>query len=482
MDFGVAYLICILFLEIVIATTMEKANQLLAQNRMPEALDAYSAVIAKDAKNYQAIYRRATVYMALGKTKHAIPDLTSVLEIRPDFKTAQDQRGNIYIKQGKYDLAEVDFKQDAAKRNEIQELRNHEKAYHAAMYQENSLAKATEHLSALIEKSPWSIEFLEARAECYEHRGMFDDAILDLRPTTKLNPDNTKNWYKISLLHYRQGEIERSLETIRECLRLDQDHKACGDHYKKVKKLNKHLVAANDAIQNRDWRKAYESLDSAETANKDKIRAVTIDIEQNRCRGAAEKKNADGIKHCNTAIEMSDNHARTFIRRSEIHTLMGNHEECVADVEKAKEIDPNYADIDRLLKDAQKRLKQSQKRDYYKILGVARNADKKTVKKAYRKLAAQFHPDAVFRDFEGDPTEEERKKADAKFMDIAAAYEVLSDPEMRKQFDQGVDPLDAEQQAEENRNPFGGGFNPFGGGGGFKFHQGGGGGGFKFHF
>ena len=50
MDFGVAYLICILFLEIVIATTMEKANQLLAQNRMPEALDAYSAVIAKDAK------------------------------------------------------------------------------------------------------------------------------------------------------------------------------------------------------------------------------------------------------------------------------------------------------------------------------------------------------------------------------------------------------------------------------------------------
>ena len=104
-----------------------------------------------------------------------------------------------------------------------------------------------------------------------------------------------------------------------------------------------------------------------------------------------------------SAIEMNDNHARTYIRRSEIHTLMGNHEECIADVEKAKEIDPNYADIDRLLKEAQKRLKQSQKRDYYKILGVARNADKKTVKKAYRKLAAQFHPDAVFRDFEGEP-------------------------------------------------------------------------------
>lgn len=50
MDFGVAYLICILFIEVVVATTIEKANQLLSQNRLPEALDAYSDVISKDAK------------------------------------------------------------------------------------------------------------------------------------------------------------------------------------------------------------------------------------------------------------------------------------------------------------------------------------------------------------------------------------------------------------------------------------------------
>ena len=43
-----------------------------------------------------------------------------MLEIRPDFKQAQTERGKIYIKQGKYDLAEEDFKNDAAKRNEIQ--------------------------------------------------------------------------------------------------------------------------------------------------------------------------------------------------------------------------------------------------------------------------------------------------------------------------------------------------------------------------
>lgn len=64
-------------------------------------------------------------------------------------------------------------------------------------------------------------------------------------------------------------------------------------------------------------------------------------------------------------------------------------------------------------------------------------------------------------------------------MDIAAAYEVLSDPDMRHLFDNGEDPLDAEAQSERNHHHH----NPFGGGG-FKFHQGGGGGGGgqRFHF
>jgi DnaJ family protein C protein 3 len=218
-------LFLLLLVEMVIANTMEKANQLLAQGRMPEAADAYSEVINKDKTNYQALYRRATVYLALGKTKNALPDLNGVLEIRPDFTQAKVKRGDLYIKQGDYDKAAVDFDKDAEKRQLIQELKEHDKAYHAAMYQKNGHKIAIEHLTALLESSPWSVEYLEARAECYEHRGLYDDAILDLRPTTKLVNDNTKAWQKISLLHYYQGEIERSLETIRECLILDQQTK-----------------------------------------------------------------------------------------------------------------------------------------------------------------------------------------------------------------------------------------------------------------
>ena len=138
------------------------------------------------------------------------------------------------------------------------------------------------------------------------------DSYILFRPTTKLNPDNTKAWFKISSLYYGQGHVEQSLESVRECLRLDQDHKgtssmltltsiysACGDHYKKVKKLNKHLVAANDAAQKNNWKKTFESLESAESANKDNISQVQAEIEQLRCRGSAFVKDETGIEHCN---------------------------------------------------------------------------------------------------------------------------------------------------------------------------------------
>jgi molecular chaperone DnaJ len=89
--------------------------------------------------------------------------------------------------------------------------------------------------------------------------------------------------------------------------------------------------------------------------------------------------------------------------------------------------------------------------DLYKVLGVSKKASDEEIKKAYRKLARKYHPDRN----PDDPEAEER------FKEISAAHDVLSDPEKRKQYDQGG------QFAN-----FGGGQGPFGpgagGGGGFS--------------
>jgi curved DNA-binding protein len=93
--------------------------------------------------------------------------------------------------------------------------------------------------------------------------------------------------------------------------------------------------------------------------------------------------------------------------------------------------------------------------DYYAVLGVPRDASADTIKKAFRKLARQYHPDV-----------NKSPGAEARFKEINEAYEVLSDPAKRKRYDT----LGSNWKAGQDFTPppgfdFGGGGNPFGGGG-----------------
>ena len=95
----------------------------------------------------------------------------------------------------------------------------------------------------------------------------------------------------------------------------------------------------------------------------------------------------------------------------------------------------------------------AEKRDYYEVLGLGKNATDAEIKSAYRKLAKKYHPDLN----PGD------KAAEEKFKEVNEAHDILSDPEKRKRYDQfgfaGVDPNYGAGQA-------GGGFGGFGGAGG----------------
>jgi len=87
------------------------------------------------------------------------------------------------------------------------------------------------------------------------------------------------------------------------------------------------------------------------------------------------------------------------------------------------------------------------KRDYYEVLGVDKNASKEDIKKAYRKLARKYHPDVS-----------QEEDAETKFKEVREAYEVLSDQQKRSQYD----------QFGHSANQQGGGFEGFGGAGGFQ--------------
>jgi curved DNA-binding protein len=91
-------------------------------------------------------------------------------------------------------------------------------------------------------------------------------------------------------------------------------------------------------------------------------------------------------------------------------------------------------------------------KDYYQILGVARDADQETIKRSYRKLARKYHPDVS-----------KEPDAETKFKELNEAYEVLKDPEKRTAYDQ----LGNNWQAGQDFRP------PPGWDQGFEFHGGG---------
>jgi molecular chaperone DnaJ len=98
--------------------------------------------------------------------------------------------------------------------------------------------------------------------------------------------------------------------------------------------------------------------------------------------------------------------------------------------------------------------------DYYKILGVGKNATDEEIKKAYRKLARKHHPDRN----PGDTQAEER------FKEVSQAHDVLGDPDKRKQYDRGTGPFGINMGGFDPSS-FSGGFgdilsNLFGGGAG----------------
>lgn len=121
-------------------------------------------------------------------------------------------------------------------------------------------------------------------------------------------------------------------------------------------------------------------------------------------------------------------------------------------------------------------------KDYYSLLGVPRNFDQKSLKKAYLKMARKYHPD-------NNPGKE--KYANNMFVQIQKAYETLKDPKKRKIYDMGGEEAvekDEKYQSAGGQGDFGGGFGGFediiktmfggGGGGDFQFNFGGNQGGF----
>merc|ERR1739845_324502 len=129
---------------------------------------------------------------------------------------------------------------------------------------------------------------------------------------------------------------------------------------------------------------------------------------------------------------------KAVLRRAKSYMDLEMYEEAVRDYELANKMERGNHEVRQLLQQAKLELKKSKRKDYYKILGVAKDANDDEIK-AYRKRALIHHPDR-----HSSASEDERKEHEKKFKEVGEAYGVLSDTKKRARYDQGHDIDDLE--------------------------------------
>ncbi|KHO01109.1 DnaJ and TPR domain protein [Metarhizium album ARSEF 1941] len=481
--------------DLPVSTLLTSAQSHLARGETREALAYYDAAVAKDPSNYMTLFKRATTYLSLGRRGRASEDFGRVLDLKPGFEGAHIQLAKIKIRSADWEGARSAY--IAARKNddspELVELAEAQgaEALAEAAEKENNWEECISQASASISVAPGAAHLRERRSRCRFQRGEVEEGMGDLHHVLQLRPGNTDPHILISAItFYVLADFDRAIAQLKKCLHSDPDSKVCHALLKQEKHLQKAFSKVESQLNRGQTTMARRSLvgsadepgllptilQQMDNLRQDgsipeqaeaKLYATVVEM---TCQAMTESKHKDAPEHCEKAIQLNPQSFWGLIYKGESLVKSEEYDAAIQAFEKAAEIRPDKGDkVHPLLRKAQIARKRSQTKDYYKVLGVANDADERQIKAAYRKLTKKYHPDKAAK--QGIDKDEASKK----MASIHEAYEVLSNPELRARFDQGDDP-----NSQERGSPFQG--SPFGGGHPFMFHQDGGGANFKFHF
>jgi len=399
------------------------------------------------------------------------------LKLNPNFDKALSERARLRMQEGDLDGAVEDYQvyyEGHKEEDVLQALENAKSAKEAwSKVGDGSCSSKMEHLNAVITHSPHHVDARMIRAACFFEGGELEMAAGDFIRSAKLRPDNTVALLTLSQIRLKLGETGECINSLKECLKFDLDHKECKKLFRLVKKFEKEYAKLDAMFTGQSFATVIKTIATRPNNNlisqADSLSiggGVKGKLYEYVCRSYASLNDAVNAKiWCEKTLEIDENNVEALLILAGAKIDREEYEEAVNMYKKAHD---NGGDrrANEGFNRAQRLLKQAGQKNYYKVLGVSRDASTRDIKKAFRKLAQRWHPDKV--------PDSEKEIATKKMGEINEAYDVLKDDELRSRFDNGDDPN------SQGESGFHQGFqqgNPFGSGGGFHgFQQGG------FHF
>lgn len=426
-----------------------RAAAFMAANQYGMALDDCKQAEDLEPENAKILQRLAKVYVALGRPQEAILALD---RIQPPVSAKDKQPANAM-------LTHIQQAEDSLRTGTSGSM-----VIHAIEMAEKSLGFGV----AVPRK--WKLLKGEAYLKMGNVNSLGDaqNVAMSILRSNNADPDAL---VLRGRAFYAQGENDKAIQHFRSAISYDPDFKDAVKYLRMVQKLDRLKDEGNahfKAGRYQDAVDVYTSGLEVDSAN----RSINSKLLNNRAMCYTKLNNfTAAIADADKAVQLDPSYTKAKKTRAKALGESGDWDEAVRAYKAIQEQNPSEPGIAKDVRNAELELKKSKRKDYYKILGVSKDASETEIKKAYRKLAVVHHPDKN----PGDDTAEER------FKEIQEAHETLVDPQKRERYDSGVDLM-------EPGEGFGGGF-PGGMGGGvqidpemlFNMMGGGGrGGGFSF--
>ncbi|KAI9318246.1 hypothetical protein BX666DRAFT_1936491 [Dichotomocladium elegans] len=418
-----------------------RANAEYKNGSYNEAVALYSQAIELSPSTPTYYANRAAALMMLGRYSEASADCRSATDLDPSNIKAFLRNGKCQLNLGSLEESTRQYEQalaldqsNAQARREYANLQT-VKNYIVQMetyLNNNQWALAGNSLDRAIamvdgERVPykWNVW----RAECALGQKKWSEASRIVNYLVRLNTQNPDVLYLRARVFYGQGDNQKAVAHCMEALRCDPDFAKARVLLKKARALEAQKEKGNAAFKTNQLQEAYDAYTAALEIDPEND-IINAKLYSNRAAVLQkQKKHQEALEDCNRAIKLDSEFTKVYSRRAACYMELEEYEDAIRDYRHLTEVDASNREYRSLLQKAELEFKKSQRKDYYKILGLTKTATDSEIKKAYRKLALQYHPDKN----DGDA------KAEAKFKEVGEAYTILSDPQKKMQYDSGAD-------------------------------------------
>uniref|UniRef100_A0A1B6M3I0 J domain-containing protein n=1 Tax=Graphocephala atropunctata TaxID=36148 RepID=A0A1B6M3I0_9HEMI len=450
-----------------------------------KALPFYTEAIALFPESASYYGNRAACYMMMSKYKEALEDARRSVTLNSKFTKGWIRVIKCCIAMGDTStadnalsrLAELDSNNPAIaeEKKTLNVFKRHEEDVKKA-YDKKDYRRVVYYLDRILEVAPACTRLKVLKAECLAYLGRYQEAHELANDIVFADQTNADAIFVRGICLYYQDNVDRAFSHFQHVLKLAPDHKKAIEIYKKARKIKELKEQGNEAFNSGKLTEAYTLYTDALKIDPNN-KSTNAKLHNNRATVSYKLRRInEAVTDCTAALNLDSKYLKALLRRAKCYMDLEQYEEAVQDYEKLCSMDKSRENK-RLLTDAKCALKRSKRKDYYKILGVERNASTDDIKKAYRKRALVHHPDR-----HANASDGEKKDQEKKFKEVGEAYGILSDPKKRARYDNGQD-MDEGFDISNDIDPnnvfqafFGdqsaGGFN-FGGGqfpGGFTFH------------